>query len=65
MTKLKTFKLQADNINGVYVVSNFEANVLPQDLFYSMLANNADDSVLCSEVNEEIFKLISDEYGIN
>ncbi len=58
-------KLQADNINGVYKVEDFEGNVISQQLFYDRLRDNEADSILCAEVNDEMAAKIQEEYGIH
>ena len=62
MTKTK---LQADNINGVYEVSDFEGAVLSQDDFYASLKTNSDESVICAEVDDEMLAKISADYGVH
>jgi hypothetical protein len=58
-------KLQADNINGVYKVSEFEGDVLSQEHFYESLRSNAADSIICAEVDAEMAEKIQEEYGIH
>lgn len=58
-------KLQADNINGVYQVEDFEGEIMGQQEFYDSLATNADDSVICAEVDAEMAVKIEAEYGIH
>lgn len=58
-------KVQADNINGVYEVDEFEGDVLIQDDFYDSLRSNPDDSVICAEIDEEMEDKIRSEYGIH
>ena len=58
-------KLQADNINGVYKVEDFEGEVMSQQYFYDSLATNSDDSVICAEVDAAMAEKIEAEYGIH
>jgi hypothetical protein len=58
-------KLQADNINGVYQVEEFEGEVLSQQDFYDSLATNPDESVICAEVDAAMAEKIEKEYGIH
>jgi hypothetical protein len=58
-------KVQADNINGVYVVDYFEGEFLSQDDFYESLKNNQDDVIICAEIDEDMAAKINAEYGIN
>jgi ethanolamine utilization protein EutP (predicted NTPase) len=57
-------KLQADNINGVYQVEDFEGEILNQQEFYDSLSTNSDDSVICAEVDAVMAEKIEAEYGI-
>ena len=58
-------KLQADNVNGVYQVEEFEHEVLSQQDFYDSLATNPEDSVICAEVDPAMAEKIEAEYGIH
>jgi hypothetical protein len=58
-------KLQADNINGVYQVEEFEGEVLSQQDFYDSLATNPDESVICAEIDAAMAEKIEKEYGIH
>ena len=58
-------KVQADNINGVYKVDEFQGEILSQDDFYAALSGNADNSVICAEIDEALAEKIEDEYGIH
>ena len=58
-------KLQADNINGVYQVEEFEGTVMTQELFYASLKDNEMDSVICAEVDVAMAAKIDEEYGIH
>lgn len=58
-------KLQADNINGVYQVEEFEGEVLSQQDFYDSLATNPDESVICAKVDAAMAEKIENEYGIH
>ena len=58
-------KVQADNVNGVYVVNDFEGEVINQDLFFKLLKDNDDETILCAEIDDEMFKKIDAEYGIH
>lgn len=58
-------KVQADNTNGVYQVEDFEGEVLSQQDFYEALNSNADDSVICAEIDEAMAAKIEAEYGIH
>lgn len=58
-------KLQADNVNGVCKVEDFDGAVLSQQDFYDSLKNNPDDSTICAEVGEEMAAKIEAEYGIH
>lgn len=57
-------KVQADNINGVYVVDQFEGEVLGQTEFYESLRDN-DDRIICAEIDEAMAEKIAAEYGIH
>lgn len=58
-------KLQADNINGVCKVESFDTEPMNQELFYAMLKDNDDASVICSEVDDAMAARIDEEYGIH
>jgi hypothetical protein len=58
-------KVQADNINGVYKVEEFEGEVMTEQEFYSSLKDNRTDSVICAEISEEMAEKIEAEYGIH
>ncbi len=58
-------KVQADNINGVYEVEEFEGDVISQDDFYDSLSSNPEDSVICAEIDEDMEEKIRSEYGIH
>lgn len=62
-TGVKKMKVQADNINGVYVVDIFEGEVLTQPEFYESLSDNPDDRIICAEIDEDMADKISAEYG--
>lgn len=57
-------KLQADNINGVYQVEEFEGTILSQEDFYESLRSNPDGSIICAEVDTAMVDKIAGEYGI-
>lgn len=65
MQRDKTVKVQADNINGVNKVEEFEGEVLSQADFYDCLSTNPDDSVICAEIDDAMAAKIEEEYGIN
>lgn len=58
-------KVQADNINGVYEVEDFEGEVVSQEDFYDSLDSNPDGSIICAEIDEAMAKKIDAEYGIH
>ena len=63
-------KLQADNYNGVCVVEDFDdkAELWQVENFYLQLANNPDDKILATEIDEEFemeyYNKIKAEYNI-
>lgn len=58
-------KLQADFINGVYQVKDFEGRVLSQQDFYDSLSTHTGISTICAEVDKEMAEKIAAEYGIS
>lgn len=58
-------KVQADNINGVYKVEDFEGIVLTAEEFYEALSDNPDESVICAEIDDAMAEKIEAEYGIH
>ena len=60
-------KIQADNINGVYKVEEFDSGVevMDQDTFYAQLDINPEGSVIGAEVDEDYVTIIDSEYGIH
>ena len=57
--------LQADCINGVYVVDDFEGEVLSQEYFYDCLSDLPEDNVICCEADEAMIAKIDQEYGVH
>lgn len=59
-------KIQADTINGCYEVADFEdtAEVVDQYNFYDSL-NTLTDKVIGSEIDNDMFDTIHNEYGIH
>ena len=58
-------KVQADNVNGIHEVEEFEGDILSQEVFYSSLKDNPDDSVICAEIDDAMAAKIDEEYGIH
>jgi len=58
-------KVQADNINGVYRVDDFEGEILSQEDFYAALIGNTDVSVICADIDEDMIVKIEFEFGIH
>lgn len=58
-------RVQADNINGVYKVAEFDGDVLEQAEFYDSLNNNPDGTIICSDIDAEMAQKIHEEYGIH
>lgn len=58
-------RVQADNINGVYKVAEFDGDVLEQAEFYESLPTNPDGTIICSDIDSEMAEKIHEEYGIH
>lgn len=58
-------KVQADNVNGVYKVDDFEGEVMSQEDFYEALSTNPEDSVICADIDDAMAARIEEEYGIH
>ena len=61
-------KVQADNVNGIYVVDEFDtdADVIPNDIFF-MCIDDADDNeapLACEITQAQLARVIA-EYGLN
>ncbi len=61
---MKTYKLQADTVNGVQLVSDFDVEPTTPEIFYALLSDPDYDEVMCAEVNRVMYDKISSEYGI-
>ena len=63
---MKTYTIQADTTNGVYLVTSFDhhATILDQDSFDWYLSTLKDDEVIGSTVDQEFFDKINKEFGI-
>lgn len=58
-------KVQADNVNGVYKVDDFDGEVMSQEDFYEALSTNQEDSVICADIDDAMAARIEEEYGIH
>ncbi len=66
---MKTYKLIADNINGVCETDDFDngdnqPEILSEQDFYDSLSTLARNDFIGSTVSEEIYQKIETEYGI-
>jgi len=58
-------KLQADNINGIYEVEEFEAeDIQNYNVFQLLLADCDDGEVLCCTVTAEQASDLEEKYGV-
>ena len=59
-------KVEADIINGVYIVAFFEndTEVLEQEVFYESLSNHQEGTI-GAVIDKSMYLKISDEYGIH
>ena len=64
--KTKTYKLQADSVNGVMLADFDEDNydVLGNEDFLQALEACQDGEILYGVVNQEVFDKINEEYGV-
>ncbi len=63
--KVSKMKVQADNVNGVYKVDDFEGEVMSQEDFYEALPTNPEDSVISANIDDAMTARIEEEYGIH
>ena len=62
---MKTYKLQADVVNGVMLVTDFEVEPTTPETFYALLSDPADyKETLAAEVDKPLYDKINKEYGI-
>ena len=63
---MKTYQVEADTNNGVYVVTKFDdhTTILDQDTFDWRLSTLKDDEVIGAIVDQEFFDKINQEFGI-
>ena len=60
-------KVQADEVNGIYEVENFNcefADIIPYSLFKACLKESGMGTLACDLSDEEV-RIIEEEYGIN
>lgn len=59
-------KVQADNIDGVYTVDEFDnCKIMSQSDFHESLERNPGGSIIGAELDDEIAAKIHAEYGIS
>ena len=63
---MKTYQVQADSNNGVYIVSQFQddAIILDQDDFHWRLSRSGEEEILGAIIDQDFFDKINEEYGI-
>lgn len=62
--KVKTYKLQADIINGVYEVDDFDTtDITDQKMFFKRL-DGLKSGIIASVVDKNYYNKIKSEYGI-
>jgi len=58
-------KLQADIINGIYEVSDFEFPPISEDDFCESLNDKSNYEIICATVSDKTAEKLKQEYGIN